>query len=91
MRSHRDAIPPSDNEGLRPHLRRRKLVDLFIQQKVTLDDPVRDRLLAKLATDAEGFVGSDLEAFGREAAMLAMREGASLVNKSPADTRSALL
>ena len=85
VKTYRDAIPPSDDEGLRRDLRRRKLVDLFIQQKVTLDDPVRDQLIRKIATDAEGFVGSDLEAFGREAAMLAMREGASVVNRSHFD------
>jgi transitional endoplasmic reticulum ATPase len=85
VRGHRAAIEASDDEGLQRHIRRRKLVDLLSQQKVTLDDPARDRLLGKIATDTEGFVGSDLEALAREAAMLAMREGAPLVNPSHFD------
>ncbi|MDD2472440.1 MAG: hypothetical protein PHR49_00420 [Methanoculleus sp.] len=36
----------------------------------------------RLATDIEGFVGSDLEALCREAAMLVMREDAVFVNQS---------
>jgi len=82
LRGHRAVIPTSEDEGLGRHLRRKKLVDLLAQQNITLDDPARDRLLKKIATDTEGFVGSDLEALGREAAMLAMREEASLVNQS---------
>ncbi len=85
VRSHRAAMVVSSDEGLPRYLRRRKIVDLFSQQKVTLDDPVRDRLIKKIATGVEGFVGSDLEALGREAAMLAMREGAPIVNPSHFD------
>ncbi|WP_292367122.1 AAA family ATPase, partial [Methanoculleus sp. UBA208] len=82
VREHRAAITASDDEGLQRHIRRRKLVDLLSQQQVTLDNPARDRLLKKIATDTEGFVGSDLEALAREAAMLAMREGATVVSLS---------
>ncbi|NLB00750.1 MAG: ATPase, partial [Methanomicrobiales archaeon] len=59
-----------------------RLVDLFAQQKILLNDPARDRLIRKVATETEGFVGSDLEALAREAAMLAMREGAAVVKPS---------
>ena len=82
VKEHRAAIAPNEDEGLASHVRRKKLVELFAQQKVTLDDPARDRLLKKIATDTEGFVGSDLEALGREAGMLAMREGAVAVKPS---------
>ncbi|WP_332448936.1 CDC48 family AAA ATPase [Methanoculleus sp.] len=85
VRGHRAVIPAGEDEGLGRHLRRKKLVDLLAQQNITLDDPARDRLLKKVATDTEGFVGSDLEALGREAAMLAMREEASFVNQSHFD------
>jgi len=50
-----------------------------------LDDPARDRLVKKIAADSEGFVGSDLEALCREAAMLAMREGVAVVNQTHFD------
>jgi transitional endoplasmic reticulum ATPase len=76
LRSRRAMIEADGDEGLRRSLRRRKIVDLLSQQKIALDDPARSRLIRKIATETEGFVGSDLEALGREAAMLAMREGA---------------
>ena len=85
LRQHRAAIQANEDEGLRSHLRRKKLVDLLAQQSVTLDDPARARLLKKVSTDTEGFVGSDLEALGREAAMLAMREGVAVVNQTHFD------
>uniref|UniRef100_UPI00196068DE hypothetical protein n=1 Tax=Pseudomonas shirazica TaxID=1940636 RepID=UPI00196068DE len=44
--------------------------------------PVRDRILKEIATGIDGFVGSDLEALSREAAMLAMREDATVVSRS---------
>ncbi len=82
LKEHRAAIAPTEDEGLANHIRRKKLVDLFAQQKVTFDDPARALLLKKIATDTEGFVGSDLEALAREAAMLAMREGVAIVKPS---------
>jgi len=85
LRSRRAMIEADGDEGLRRSLRRRKIVDLLSQQKIALDDPARTRLIRKIATETEGFVGSDLEALGREAAMLAMREGASHVNASHFD------
>jgi transitional endoplasmic reticulum ATPase len=85
LRSRRAMIEADGDEGLRRSLRRRKIVDLLSQQKIALDDPARSRLIRKIATETEGFVGSDLEALGREAAMLAMREGASHVNATHFD------
>jgi len=85
LRSRRAMIEADGDEGLRRSLRRRKIVDLLSQQKIALDDPARTRLIRKIATETEGFVGSDLEALGREAAMLAMREGASHVNATHFD------
>ncbi len=84
VKEHRAAIASSEDEGgLVSHVRRKKLVDLFAQQKIALDDPARDQLIKKVAAETEGgFVGSDLEALAREAAMLAMREGAAVVKPS---------
>jgi len=85
VKTRRAAIATSSDEGLQRYLRRKKIVDLLVQNEVNLDDPVRDRLLTDIATNTEGFVGSDLEGLCREAAMLAMREGAPLVNSSHFD------
>ena len=85
VKTRRDAIATSNDEGLQRYLRRKKIVDLLVQNEVNLDDPVRGRLLTDIATNTEGFVGSDLEGLCREAAMLAMREGAPLVNSSHFD------
>jgi transitional endoplasmic reticulum ATPase len=83
VREHCAAITPGEEEeGLNAPVRRKRLVDLFAQQKILLNDPARDRLIRKVATETEGFVGSDLEALAREAAMLAMREGAAVVKPS---------
>jgi transitional endoplasmic reticulum ATPase len=49
------------------------------EKGLTFADPVRERLAAELAGVTEGFVGSDLEALCREAGMLALREGATIV------------
>ena len=46
-----------------------------------LADPACERLAADLAGITEGFVGSDLEALCREAGMLALREGATIVTR----------
>ena len=85
VREQRAAIAANGGEGLPRYLRRKKVVDLLGQQKVMLDDPARDRLVKKIAADTEGFVGSDLEALCREAAMLAMREGVAVVNQTHFD------
>jgi transitional endoplasmic reticulum ATPase len=85
IREHLAAITPDDKEGLRPYLRRKKIVELFSREKITFDDPVRSHLVRRVAADTEGFVGSDLEALAREAAMLAMREGATVVSQTHFD------
>ncbi len=85
VKARRPVIAASDDEGLPRYLRRKKIVDIFAQQQMSLDDPVRDGLLKEIATGTDGFVGSDLEGLCREAAMLAMREGASFVNPSHFD------
>jgi transitional endoplasmic reticulum ATPase len=80
VRNHRTEITMAENEGLRRSARRKKIVDLLHQQHLTLEDPARDQLIAKIAAETEGFVGSDLEALCREAAMFAMRKGEFHVN-----------
>ena len=85
VKEHLATIKPGDEEGLRTYLRRKKIIDLFAREKITLDDPVRKQLVRRIAADTEGFVGSDLEALAREAAMLAMREGATIVSQKHFD------
>jgi len=85
VKEHLATIKPGDEEGLRTYLRRKKIIDLFAREKITLDDPVRKQLVRRIAADTDGFVGSDLEALAREAAMLAMREGATVVSQKHFD------
>lgn len=55
VKEHRAAIASSEDEGgLVSHVRRKKLVDLFAQQKIALDDPARDQLIKKVAAETEG-------------------------------------
>jgi transitional endoplasmic reticulum ATPase len=58
-----------------------RIMSLFSAHRLTLDDPVRESLLAAIAKKSSGYVGSDLEGVCREAGMLAMREGSSSVGE----------
>ncbi len=73
------ADPGNGDERLKRSARRKKIVSLFVEQKLDLVDPVRDTLITELASNTNGFVGSDLEALAREAAMAALREGSRFV------------
>jgi len=75
------AIVPAkeDAVGISTGARRRRLVELFREKNLTFTDPARDERVADLARITEGFVGADLESLCREAGMLALREGASVV------------
>ncbi len=75
VKGHLPKITPDDDVRLQRYARRRKIVDQLHRQRLTVDDPARDRIIASIAAETEGFVGSDLEALCREAAMLAMRQG----------------
>jgi transitional endoplasmic reticulum ATPase len=77
----REAITPAPEKmtGLPAGIRRRSLIEHMAEKGLTFADPVRERLAAELAGVTEGFVGSDLEALCREAGMLALREGATIV------------
>ena len=66
---------------------RRLVTSLFAKEGVHIKDAAREKLLDKLASETEGYVGSDLEGLCREAAMLALRRGADFV--SPADFEAA--
>ncbi|MEM3164585.1 MAG: CDC48 family AAA ATPase [Halobacteria archaeon] len=57
MKIHTRRMPLADEEG----------------RTLALDDPARERLLADLAAQTPGFVGADLAALCREAAMKALR------------------
>jgi transitional endoplasmic reticulum ATPase len=74
-------IEPGDGKGtgLPPGMRRRRLIELMDEKKLTLKEPRRDAFIQALAQRTEGFVGSDLEALCREAGILALREGAESV------------
>jgi transitional endoplasmic reticulum ATPase len=74
-------IEPGDGTGtgLPPGMRRRRLIELMDEKKLTLKEPRRDAFIQALAQRTEGFVGSDLEALCREAGILALREGAESV------------
>jgi transitional endoplasmic reticulum ATPase len=77
----RAAITPAPEKmnGLPSGTRRRSLIEHLAEKKLVFADPVREQLAADLAKETEGFVGSDLEALCREAGMLALREGATIV------------
>ena len=67
--------------GISKGARRRRLIDIMCEKNLTFEDPARDNDLASLAQITEGFVGADLEALCREAGMLALREGATVVTR----------
>ena len=77
------AITPAqgDSVGLPVGLRRRRLLELLSEKKLSFTDPAREQLAAELAGITEGFVGSDLESLCREAGMLALRDNATTVTK----------
>jgi transitional endoplasmic reticulum ATPase len=70
---------PEPNAGLFKGARRRRLVEMIQEKNLIFEDPARDRVADNLARMTEGFVGSDLEALCREAGMMALREGASMI------------
>lgn len=79
----RTAIPPAPENpaGLSPGGRRRRLIELMAEKNLTFSDTAREVLAENLAMVTDGFVGSDLESLCREAGMLALREGATVVSK----------
>jgi transitional endoplasmic reticulum ATPase len=76
------AITPAaeDAVGVPAGVRRRRLIELMQEKQLTFSDPARDALAATLAGTTEGFVGSDLESVCREAGMLALRDGQTIVS-----------
>ncbi len=66
--------------GLPAGVRRRRLLEMLAEKKLSLADPAREKLAGDLAGMTEGFVGSDLESLCREAGMLALRESAATVS-----------
>lgn len=76
------AITPAaeDAIGIPAGARRRRLIELMQEKQLTFSDPARDALAATLAGITEGFVGSDLESVCREAGMLALRDGQTIVS-----------
>jgi len=71
----------SGSGGVSKGVRRRRLVELMREKDLVFADPERDSHVAILAQITEGFVGADLESLCREAGMLALREGATVVTQ----------
>ncbi|MDP3395289.1 MAG: CDC48 family AAA ATPase [Methanoregula sp.] len=76
------AISPAadDATGVPAGTRRRRLIELMHEKQLTFSDPARDALATTIAGTTEGFVGSDLESVCREAGMLALRDGQTIVS-----------
>jgi len=72
-------LPRENKENLSRVDLRRRLVEHLVSRRLVMQDPARDELMATLAGQTEGFVGSDLEALCREAGMFALREGATVL------------
>jgi transitional endoplasmic reticulum ATPase len=74
------AYPKPEGEVTNP-LSGRRIMELLAGKGLILEDPVRDTLIAGVAKRTNGYVGSDLEGICREAGMLALREGSSIVEE----------
>jgi transitional endoplasmic reticulum ATPase len=72
---------PENSAALSPGGCRRRIIELMAEKNLTFTDAAREALAVDLATATDGFVGSDLESLCREAGMLALREGATVVSK----------
>jgi transitional endoplasmic reticulum ATPase len=83
----KEAITPATDKmtGIPAGTRRKSLIEHMAERSLTFADPVREGLATDLAGVTEGFVGSDLEALCREAGMLALREGATIVARKHFD------
>ena len=69
----------NDASPLSTRQRRNIFVKALAKQGLILSDPVREKILAAIAYDTEGYVGADLETICREAGLLAMRAKKSQV------------
>jgi transitional endoplasmic reticulum ATPase len=74
-------LDPDHIELIQRAVRRKSIFDIFETRKIKFQDPQKMVLLRDLASKTDGFVGSDLEALCREAGMLALREGATIVSR----------
>jgi len=57
------------------------LVEIFEKFRITIEDPVLDKLFGDIASRTDGYVGADLEGLCREAAIFAMRDQLHYVKK----------
>jgi transitional endoplasmic reticulum ATPase len=80
VRERAKTYPKRDDLGESPLLRR-TIVGMLSLHRLTLEDPVREGLVASIAKKTPGYVGSDLQGICWEAGMLAMREDSSLVEE----------
>ncbi len=74
-----DAVVPEKEGKLSKGQRRRYLVDHLAERGLSLIDEPRDRIIASIADQTEGYVGADLEGLCREAGIFAMREQVTAV------------
>jgi transitional endoplasmic reticulum ATPase len=81
------AVTPAkeDSTGLPAGMRRKRLLEMLAEKKLTFSDPAREKISTDLAGITEGFVGSDLESLCREAGMLALRDGSATVTRKHFD------
>jgi transitional endoplasmic reticulum ATPase len=80
VRERGETYPKPDEPG-ESTLLRRSIVGMLSLHRLTLEDPVREALMASVAKKTPGYVGSDLQGVCWEAGMLAMRENSSLVEE----------
>jgi len=74
MKKSRKAVEKGIGRELKIGERRRKIVNLIRNHRITLKDRERERLIETIVQKTPGYVGSDLETLCREAGMFAMRE-----------------
>jgi len=74
------AVTPSQGIIVRS-ARRRMLVEILEKLRITIEDPVLEKLFTDIASRTEGYVGADLEGLCREAAIFAMRDQVHYIRK----------
>ncbi len=77
-----EGIEENKSSNLSISQRRKILIGQLLKNGLYIDDPIRDGLLAGIASKTHGYVGSDLELLCREAAMFAMRQGRAFLSES---------
>lgn len=80
IREAASGMPKKEGVGLKRSEIRKLIHDLILRFNQQYPDPARDMIIQTVAARTAGYVGSDLEGLCREAGMLAMREGVTVVS-----------